>query len=78
MSKKTNEFIEDLTPEELVYLKFAAKLKNDTPIIENGVLIKTNVNTIGWLFKMVNDGKIKSLSPYLQRILFLKITLQYF
>lgn len=73
MSKKANQFIEDLTPEELVYLKFVANVKNDTPIVENEVLIKTDVKTIGWLFKMVTEGKIKSLSPYLQRILLTKV-----
>jgi hypothetical protein len=61
------------TPEELVYLKYLDKNPNAIPFVESSVQLLTKVETVGWLFKMVHEGKIKSLSPYLQRILLTKV-----
>ena len=61
------------TPEELVYLKYLDKNPNSDPFVESSVQLLTKVETISWLFKMVHEEKIKSLSPYLQRILLTKV-----
>ena len=61
------------TPEELVYLNYLDKNPNAIPFVESSVQLLTKVETVGWLFKMVHEGKIKSLSPYLQRILLTKV-----
>lgn len=63
----------EYTPEELVYLEFMNKNANIPMFVENSVQLLTRVQTIGWLFKMVHEKKIKSLSPYLQRILLTKV-----
>jgi hypothetical protein len=60
-----------LTPEEELFLQF--QNENGNEFVENSVKIQTTVQRIGWLFQMVSDGKIQSLSPYLQRILLTKV-----
>jgi hypothetical protein len=60
-----------LTPEEELFLQF--QNKNENEFVQNSVKIQTTVQRIGWLFQMVSDGKIQSLSPYLQRILLTKV-----
>lgn len=67
MSKK-----EILSPEEILYLEYAENNPN-IRFVENSVDLQTEVRTVGWLFSMVNNKKIKSLSPYLQRILLTKV-----
>jgi len=56
----------EITPEEFAYSEF---VDNDTPFVKNPVQIQTEIRSVYWLFRMVNDGRIQSLSPYLQRIL---------
>ena len=60
-----------LTPEEELFEQFQNENQNE--FVENSVKIQTTVQRIGWLFQMVSDGKIQSLSPYLQRILLTKV-----
>lgn len=61
-----------MAPEEVVYDEFTAE-SNDTPFVKDAVIIQSEVKSVYWLFRMVNDGYIKSLSPYLQRILLTKV-----
>jgi hypothetical protein len=60
-----------LTAEEQLYLDFINT--RDIDFVQNSVKIQTKVQTIGWLFTMASEGKIQSLSPYLQRILLTKV-----
>jgi hypothetical protein len=60
----------EITPEEFAYSEFA---DDDTPFVRNPVQIQTEIRSVYWLFRMVNDGRIQSLSPYLQRILLTKV-----
>lgn len=61
-----------VAPEEILYDKFAAK-ETDGPFVKDSVVINSELRSVYWLFRMVNDGYIKSLSPYLQRILLTKV-----
>ena len=60
-----------LTSEEELFLQF--QNENENEFVENSVKIYSKNERIGWLFQMVSDGKIQSLSPYLQRILLTKV-----
>lgn len=62
----------EVAPEEILYDEFTGKETN-TPFVKDSVLIQSEVKSVYWLFRMVNDGYIKSLSPYLQRILLTKV-----
>ena len=61
-----------LTPEEQLYLNYIKKNPN-VNFVDGSVELQTEVRSIGWLFSMVHDKKIRSLSPYLQRILLTKV-----
>jgi len=61
-----------VAPEEILYDEFTAK-ETDGPFVKDSVVINSELRSVYWLFRMVNDGYIKSLSPYLQRILLTKV-----
>ena len=42
---------------------------NDSPFVQDAILLLTRILPADWLVQFVEDGKIDSLSPYLQRIL---------
>jgi hypothetical protein len=67
---QTNDEYEML-PEEIAYQNYSEN--DDTPFVHDAVQIRTEVWTVSKLFRFVDEGRIQSLSPYLQRILLTKV-----
>lgn len=61
----------EMLPEEIAYQNYIEN--DDTPFVHDAVSIRTEVWTVSKLFRCVDEGKIQSLSPYLQRILLTKV-----
>jgi hypothetical protein len=62
---------DDMLPEEIAYQNYVEN--DDTSFVHDAVSIRTEVWTVSKLFRSVDEGKIQSLSPYLQRILLTKV-----
>jgi len=67
--QKNNEH--EMLPEEIAYQNYVEN--DDTPFVHDAVAIRTEVWTTSKLFRCVDEGKIQSLSPYLQRILLTRV-----
>ena len=73
-AKKLNQYLEILEletpyPAEQAYLKYLEKNPQAQHFTKNGVIIESKSARISWLYYQIKQKKIKSLSPYLQRLL---------
>jgi hypothetical protein len=73
-TKKLNQYLEILElekpyPAEQAYLKYLETNPQAQHFTKNGVIIESKSARISWLYYQIKQKKIKSLSPYLQRLL---------
>jgi hypothetical protein len=59
---------DEIHPHEKAYVEYIQKNPNET-FVKDSVKISTKGARISWYYKKVKNGHIKSLAPYLQRVL---------